>query len=150
MYIDYNTTNSWDCHNSIYSYPPAGRVITNNITSNGPKYRFPSNIDFTKCRREISSSLMTSVSISVDEKLLNLMTWRNGRLIFYSRNTKCYHQSKWGCKDQKSIQSSTTPDREYQWESYKLTVRHHKREPRGQPFPSRWPQSTNKQTRTKT
>ena len=28
--------------------------------------------------------------------------------------------------------------------------RHHKREPRGQPFPSRWPQSTYKQTRTKT
>ena len=27
--------------------------------------------------------------------------------------------------------------------------RHHKREPRGQPFPSRWPQSTYKQTRTK-
>ena len=27
-------------------------------------------------------------------------------------------------------------------------VRHHKREPRGQPFPSRWPQSTYKQTRT--
>ena len=25
----------------------------------------------------------------------------------------------------------------YQWESDKLTVRHHKREPRGQPLPSR-------------
>ena len=29
------------------------------------------------------------------------------------------------------------PDPGYQWESNKLTVRHHKREPRGQPFPSR-------------
>ena len=29
------------------------------------------------------------------------------------------------------------PDPGYQWESDKLTVRHHKREPRGQPFPSR-------------
>ena len=38
---------------------------------------------------------------------------------------------------QKSIQSSTTPDPGYQRESDKLTVRHHKREPRGQPFPSR-------------
>ena len=28
-------------------------------------------------------------------------------------------------------------------------IRHHKREPRGQPFPSRWPQGNNKQTRTK-
>ena len=46
-------------------------------------------------------------------------------------------QSKLGCKDLKSIQSSTTPDQGYQWESDKLTVGHHKRESRGQPFLSR-------------
>ena len=40
-------------------------------------------------------------------------------------------------RDQESIQSSTTPDPGYQWESDKLTVGHHKREPRGQPFPGR-------------
>ena len=34
-------------------------------------------------------------------------------------------------------------------ESDKLTVKHHKREPRGQPFPSRRPQSAYKQTCTK-
>ena len=28
-------------------------------------------------------------------------------------------------KDQESIQSSTTPDPGYQWESNKLTIRHH-------------------------
>ena len=28
-----------------------------NIISKGPKYRFPSNIDFPKCRREIAASL---------------------------------------------------------------------------------------------
>ena len=39
---------------------------------------------------------------------------------------------------QESIQPSTTPDPGYQWESIKLTTRHHKREPRGQPFPSRY------------
>ena len=33
--------------------------------------------------------------------------------------TKC--KSKLGCKDQESIQSSTTPDPGYQWESDKLT-----------------------------
>ena len=27
-----------------------------NIISKGPKYRFPSNIDFPKCRREIAAS----------------------------------------------------------------------------------------------
>ena len=36
-------------------------VITNarvrNIISKGPKYRFPSNTDFPKCRREIAASL---------------------------------------------------------------------------------------------
>ena len=46
-------------------------------------------------------------------------------------------QSKKGGKDQESIQSSATPDLGYQWENNKLTIRHHKREPRGQPFPSR-------------
>ena len=46
-------------------------------------------------------------------------------------------ENKKGCKDQEPIQSSTTPDPGYQWERDKLTVRHHKREPRGQPFPSR-------------
>ena len=34
------------------------------------------------------------------------------------------------------LQSSTTPDPGYQWESDKLTVIHHKLEPRGQPFPA--------------
>ena len=47
------------------------------------------------------------------------------------------HKSKEEDKDQESIQSSTIPDPGYQWESNKLTIRHHKREPRGQPFPSR-------------
>ena len=37
-------------------------------------------------------------------------------------------------KDQESIQSSTTPDQGYQWESDNVTIRHHKQEPRGQPF----------------
>ena len=47
------------------------------------------------------------------------------------------HYSKKEDKDQESIQSSTIPDPGYQFESNKLTIRHHKREPRGQPFPSR-------------
>ena len=32
-------------------------------------------------------------------------------------------------------------------ESDKITIWHHKQEPRGQPFPSRWPQGSNEQTR---
>ena len=34
---------------------PDARV--RNTISKGPKYRFPSNIDFPKCRREIAASL---------------------------------------------------------------------------------------------
>ena len=41
-------------------------------------------------------------------------------------------QSKKDDKDQESIQSSTVPDPGYQWESNKLTVRHHRRELRSQ------------------
>ena len=40
-------------------------------------------------------------------------------------------------KDQESIQSGTTPDPGYQWRSDNFTIRHHKHEPRGQPFPRR-------------
>ena len=56
-----------------------------------------------------------------------------------------WQQRKKEGKDQESIQSSTTPDQGYQWESDNVTVRHYKREPIGQPFPCRWPQSINKQ-----
>ena len=45
-----------------------------------------------------------------------------------------WHQSKKESKDQELIQSSTTPDPGYQWESNNVPIRHHKREPRGQPF----------------
>ena len=52
----------------------------------------------------------------------------------------CYtvvsYQSKQGCKDQESIQSSTTPDPGYQWESDKLTedTTHESKE--ASPFPA--------------
>ena len=50
---------------------------------------------------------------------------------------KALPKCKYGFKDQESIQSSITTDPGYKWESNILTVRHHKREQRGQPFPSR-------------
>ena len=48
---------------------------------------------------------------------------------------KGFHESKKEGKDQESLQSSTTPYPGYQWKSKNFTIRHHKREPRGQPFP---------------
>ena len=52
-----NTPESWDCKDSKLIYPAAGHIITGNlkiisdsriryIVSKGPKYRFPSSIDF--------------------------------------------------------------------------------------------------------
>ena len=55
-----------------------------------------------------------------------------GRDTQQTRDTRV--KSKKEGKDQGSIQSSTTPDPGYQWESNKLTFRHHTREPRGQPL----------------
>ena len=55
--------------------------------------------------------------------------WKPFLSSMVSKNKK----SKKEGKDQVSIQSSTTPDTGYQWESDKVTIRHHKREPRGQP-----------------
>ena len=64
-------------------------------------------------------------------RLIDLTIVLRKKLVF--RNL----QSKKGCKDRKSIQSSTTPDPGYQLERDKLTIRDHKQVPRGQPFPSR-------------
>ena len=52
----------------LFIYPAAGHIMTGNlkiisdsriryIVSKGPKYRFPSRIDFKKCREEIASAL---------------------------------------------------------------------------------------------
>ena len=51
---------SWSCADSPFLYPPAGHVVTGDLTCipykglqslfrKGPKYRLPSKIDFTKC-----------------------------------------------------------------------------------------------------
>ena len=51
-------------------------------------------------------------------------------------------------KEQESIQSNTTSDQGHhnrKWQKHKKTS--HTIEPRGQPFPSRWPQGCKEQTR---
>ena len=50
---------------------PDARV--RNIISKGPKYRFHSNIDFPKCRREIAASLNEFRIVGAHGKMLNLM-----------------------------------------------------------------------------
>ena len=72
-----------------------------------------------------------------------------GKLINRKQGSLFFHSKKEG-KDQESIQSRTTPDPVYQWESDNVTIRHNKQKPRGQPFPSRLPQaSTNRRDKTR-
>ena len=73
--------------------------------------------------------------------MIYLLMWlTDSCLQIYSTNSKGTSdnnlESKERCKDQELIQSSTTPDPGYQWESDKLTE-DTQTEPRGQPFPSR-------------
>ena len=84
---DSNTPETSDCPNSIYSYPPAGNDITGNsdvipdsrvrnIMYKGPKYRFPPNIDFPKCRWEIAAFIN-------DFRLAPLNRFKPSSKIFY-------------------------------------------------------------------
>ena len=103
--IDSNCKN---CKKSNYLYPSSGHVITGylnvipdarvrNIISKGPKYRFPSNIDFFKCRREIPASLnyfsnrwCKRENVEPDdlkEWKINIFEIIDTRISFYSRNT---------------------------------------------------------------
>ena len=74
---------------------PDGRV--RNIISKGPRYRFPSNIDFPQCRREIAASLhdfsyrwCKRENIEPDalkEWKINILKIIDTRISFYSPNT---------------------------------------------------------------
>ena len=75
-------TNSPD--SSKYSYPAAGHSITGNlkiISDNricslickGPNYRFPSRMDFKKCREEIGAALNDFGNRWYDKSMLNLV-----------------------------------------------------------------------------
>ena len=65
--IETCTPDSGDCKDSKYVYPAAGHTITGNlkiisdsrirsIIAKLPKYRFPVQMDFQKCRKNCSSS----------------------------------------------------------------------------------------------
>ena len=74
---------------------PDARV--RNIISKGPKYRFPSNIDFLKCRREIAASLNdfnnrwckqeNDEPDALKEWKINILKIIDSHILIYSRNT---------------------------------------------------------------
>ena len=106
--IHANTPSSWDCKDSKFIYPSAGQVITRNlkiipdsrirnIVSKGPKYIFPSQIDFNRCREEIASALNdfgnrwckrdTVECNAMKEWKPSIFNIVDQRIKFYSQNT---------------------------------------------------------------
>ena len=87
------------------------------IISKGPKYRFPSNMDFPKCCREIAASLndfsnrwCKRENVEPDalkEWKINIFKTIDTRISFYSRNTHLlppkpksyFHHLKRGIQD---------------------------------------------------
>ena len=53
------------------------KIISNSrirsIIAKGPKYRFPVQIDFQKCREKLQHLLMYFVTIGVSESMLSVM-----------------------------------------------------------------------------
>ena len=89
-------------------YPAAGHIMTGNlkiisdsriryIVSKGPQYRFPSRIDFKKCREEIASALNDFGNRWCKREYVEpdaLKEWKvsifkivDQRIKFYSQNT---------------------------------------------------------------
>ena len=72
-------------------------TLDRNIISKGPKYRYPSNIDFSKCRSEITASLndfsnrwCKRENVEPDalkEWKINIFKIIDTRISFYSPNT---------------------------------------------------------------
>ena len=103
-----NTPESWECKDSKFTYQTAGHVVTGhlkiipdsrirNIVSKGPKYRFPSHIDFNRFREEIASALNHFGNRWVKRECVEcnvLKEWKQSifnivdkRIKFYSHNT---------------------------------------------------------------
>ena len=106
--IHANTPESWDWKDSKFMYPAAGHIMTGNlkiisdsriryIVSKGPKYRFPSRINFKKCREEIASALNDFGNRWYKRQYVEpdaLKEWKvsifkivDQRIKFYSQNT---------------------------------------------------------------
>ena len=89
-------------------------------------------------RIEDHQGMTLAVYCTISDKQENKQTINTSLYIDTSISSlTIIEKSKKEDKDQESVQSNTTHDPGYQQESNKLTIRNHKREPRGQPFPSR-------------
>ena len=77
---------------------------------------------------------------SSTQRGLDIFYWPNPRPMFVVKAHKMFssHKSKKGCKDQETIQSSTTPDPGYHMGKLQKCNEHHQQEPRGQPLEPPW------------
>ena len=100
MYIDANTPASWSWKKSKYSYPAAGHVITGNLKiiseswirskfCKGPKYSFPSHIDFKKYRKGIAAALNDFGNRCGKREYVEPSTLKNWKLSTIKINSKC-------------------------------------------------------------
>ena len=85
-------------------------------------------------RSDMTETMLTRTYICICKA-----STQTNKLYFGKGNVSILLQSKKNGKDEESIQSSTPPGPGYQCESdnFTITCRHYRREPRGQPFPSR-------------
>ena len=101
--------------------PPIWRCLTSQSTSRHVE-TYSWAVEVLSGEDKVSCP-MTQHSISIEDKHLLHKTLCGIRCLT-SQSTIC--KSKEEGKDQKSIQSSTTPDPGYQWESDNVTIRDHK------------------------
>ena len=57
---------------TLYTHLPMYLPMYRNIISKGPKFKFPSYIDFPKCRREIAAYLNDLMIVGANGKMFNL------------------------------------------------------------------------------
>ena len=123
-----------------------GRCVEKFVISRTTKYtvgrqqRTQRGSDGKGLKNDTLCNLHTNISRrGIRQVNFRILFDRNGSQepIFLNKGQTLAILSKKEGKDQESIQSSTMPALGYQWESDNFTIRHHKREPRGQPFPSR-------------
>ena len=120
----------------IYPYNPA--VISDSVIAPSLSFKCPEAEEAQCTASSAADPIPQPDQPNYDQVVRSFLDKRGGELLKKVKLAKIMKTlSKLGCKDQESMQSSNTPDPGYQWESDKLTVRHHKRETRDQPFPSR-------------
>ena len=116
-----------------------------NIFLGGPNtnfYRNPYNLWFSRrVQTPYAPSGSAHVMLGAQFRLSS-----HRRLYFMFASIECFSKVSKVAKMRNRYNQAPHLTQDTTWESEKNTTKHHKHEPRGQPFPSRRPQSSNEQT----